>query len=346
MALEQQELDENDLFQLLDRLKRLTAEPFLRMKAGVDRVLARRYGLDRWDSAPWLYADPFFQEAPPGAAEVDLDGVFAGQNLEALTRRTFEPLGLPVEPVLVRSDLFERPGKCQHAFCTHIDRRGDVRVLCNVRPNEYWMSTMLHEFSQRATSISTPACRFCCGPGPHQLHRAVAMLFGRLTRRPEWLERVAGLDPGEARRLQGELQKALTINQLIFVRWGLLFVHFERELYRNPDQDLNRLWWSMAADFQQVALPADRDRPDWASKIHLACFPVYYHNYLPGELTASRWKPLSGTFRRGAPRHLLVDEPEAGSVSGGGVPSRGPPAGDPAQATGNGSTRHLDQSAA
>ena len=48
--------------------------------------------------------------------------------------------------MLERSDLYERDGKCQHAFCIDIDRDGDVRVLCNVRPSEHWMDTMLHEF--------------------------------------------------------------------------------------------------------------------------------------------------------------------------------------------------------
>ena len=28
--------------------------------------------------------------------------------------------------------------------------------------------------------------------------------------------------------------------------------------------------------------------PDWASKIHLALYPAYYHNYLLGELLASQ----------------------------------------------------------
>ena len=44
------------------------------------------------------------------------------------------------------SDLYARDGKSQHAFCIDIDREGDVRVLCNVEPNERWMETMLHEF--------------------------------------------------------------------------------------------------------------------------------------------------------------------------------------------------------
>ena len=48
-------------------------------------------------------------------------------------------------PVLDRSDLFPRDDKCQHAFCIDIDREGDVRVLANVVPGQYWLDTMLHE---------------------------------------------------------------------------------------------------------------------------------------------------------------------------------------------------------
>jgi peptidyl-dipeptidase A len=34
--------------------------------------------------------------------------------------------------------------------------------------------------------------------------------------------------------------------------------------------------------------PADRNQPDWASKPHFTIAPVYYHNYMLGELFASQ----------------------------------------------------------
>jgi peptidyl-dipeptidase A len=34
--------------------------------------------------------------------------------------------------------------------------------------------------------------------------------------------------------------------------------------------------------------PANRNMPDWATKIHIATSPCYYHNYLLGELLASQ----------------------------------------------------------
>jgi peptidyl-dipeptidase A len=318
MALAQQELEEASLFPLLQRLKELSEAPFARVKAAVDATLAERWGHGAWDSSPWLYADPFFQEVPPGAASVDLDDLFSGQDIEALTRRTFEPIELPVGALFDASDFYERPGKSQHAFCTHIDRKGDVRVLCNVQPNEYWMSTMLHEFGHavydRYLDMDLPW--ILRQPAHTMTTEAVAMLFGRLSRKAPWLVRVAGVPGADAGRLEAGIRKSLAVSQLIFVRWGLLLVHFERELYRDPEQDLDTLWWRMAADFQKVRPPEGRKAPDWASKIHLGVAPVYYQNYLLGELMASQLESwlLRELGTGGAPAATFVDDPRAGRL--------------------------------
>ena len=63
-------------------------------------------------------------------------------------------------------------------------------------------------------------------------------------------------------------------------------VNFEKRLYKNPDQDLNKLWWDLVKEYQLIDFT--RDKPDWASKIHFVNAPVYYHNYLLGEVFASQ----------------------------------------------------------
>jgi peptidyl-dipeptidase A len=70
--------------------------------------------------------------------------------------------------------------------------------------------------------------------------------------------------------------------------------NFERRLYADPDADLDTLWWDLVEHHQLVARPDDRQSPDWAAKIHLAAAPVYYQNYLYGELFASQ---LDATLR-------------------------------------------------
>jgi peptidyl-dipeptidase A len=61
---------------------------------------------------------------------------------------------------------------------------------------------------------------------------------------------------------------------------------FEVELYKDPDQDLSKLWWDLVEKYQLVRRPEGRHAPDYASKIHIVTSPAYYHNYMMGELFA------------------------------------------------------------
>src|SRR4029078_6978551 len=65
-------------------------------------------------------------------------------------------------------------------------------------------------------------------------------------------------------------------------------LRFEKELYGNPDQPLNQLWWDLVEKYQMVKRPENRNAPDFASKIHIVSSPAYYHNYMMGELFASQ----------------------------------------------------------
>lgn len=63
---------------------------------------------------------------------------------------------------------------------------------------------------------------------------------------------------------------------------------FEKALYGNPEADLNSLWWDLVEEYQGITRPSGRDAPDYASKIHIAVAPCYYHTYMLGELFASQ----------------------------------------------------------
>jgi peptidyl-dipeptidase A len=75
---------------------------------------------------------------------------------------------------------------------------------------------------------------------------------------------------------------------LIFSRWCQVMFRFEKGLYEEPTQDLNKLWWDLVEKYQQVRRPEGRNLPDYASKIHIVTAPAYYHNYMMGQLFASQ----------------------------------------------------------
>jgi peptidyl-dipeptidase A len=312
MELHLQELDEDRLFAVLDEFRDRTDAPFRRFRDDLDARLARRFRVSPDQLRPWHWDDFFAQEAPAIVGHVDLDEYFQDLDPVDLASDFFRGIGLPVDEVLARSDLYEREGKDQHAFCLDVDRDGDVRVLCNMRPNEKWTGTILHELGHAAYDRYVPReLPFFLRTIAHTLStEAIAMYMGRLTRDPAWLREVprAPLTAAEAGDVRAQQRAAM----LVSTRWMLVMVYFERELYRDPDRaDLNSLWWNLVERLQYIRRPDGRDEPDWASKIHLSLSPVYYHNYLLGELMASQ---ISARARRGVPEgRSIAGHPEVGT---------------------------------
>jgi peptidyl-dipeptidase A len=310
MALRLQEIDPDGLAALLADLRRRSDAPFAAAKRRLDEELALRFALRPEDLRPWHYGDPFFQEVP-SAGVPELERCFRDRDPLALARCHYELLGLDVAGVLARSDLHPRDGKQQHAFCIDVDRCGDVRTLLNVEPGERWTSTTLHELGHAVYDVGhDPALPWLLRTPPHTSStEAIALLMGRCTRQRLFLERVAGVEPGEAERAAAAGTALLRLSQMVFMRWCLVMVHFEREMYADPGADLDRRWWELVAELQSLTPPEDRRAPDWAAKIHLGTAPVYYQNYLLGELQASQ---IAWALRRELGTPAPVGAPEVG----------------------------------
>ncbi|MEJ2151936.1 MAG: M2 family metallopeptidase [Gemmatimonadota bacterium] len=290
MRLKLEEQDPDDVARFLENVEAGTAQPFKDTKAEVDDRLSDRFGVRPAELMPWHYQDPFFQD-PPVVLETDRDEIYAAADLLAGAERFFNGIGLAISHVLARSSLHEAVGKDPHAFATDIDREGDVRILLNLRPNERWMGTTLHELGHAVYDDGiAPELPWELRQPAHTLTtEAIAMLFGRLSRSTHWLQQMDLIDPGQAACLAGPVEKELRSAMLFSARWIQVMAHFERAMYAEPNQDLNALWWRLVERFQGLTPPP---RPaggaDYAAKIHVVAAPVYYHNYLYGECFASQ----------------------------------------------------------
>jgi peptidyl-dipeptidase A len=144
---------------------------------------------------------------------------------------------------------------------------------------------------------------------------AIAMFMDRLIYDVDWIERAAGATPQGRARFGRDAADALRFELLLLSRWVLVMTGFERALYADPERaDLDALWWDLVEELQLLRRPEGRTAPDWAAKIHLTASPVYYHNYLLGEVIASQ---LDATLRRDAlrnlPGHGYADRRELGA---------------------------------
>lgn len=279
----------SEIEKLFDDLDELTKDEFFNIKNEMDRFLAHNLGINVEDLQPYHYKEKFFQHAPV-INSFDLDKYFEDKNLVEITRSFYNGLGLNIDDLLEKSDLFEKEGKYQHAYCTSIDRAGDVRVLCNIKNNCRWMGTMLHEFGHAVYD------KYISDLLPWELRthvhifatEAIAMFFGRLVFNADWLRYTLDLNEEEYKRVSDFSYKALKFDQLVFSRWVQVVFRFEKAMYENPNQNLNELWWRLVEKYQGLRKPFGRNNPDWAAKIHIALYPAYYHNYMLGELLASQ----------------------------------------------------------
>lgn len=289
MSLKLGEQDPEEISRLFDELDELTRNSFAGLKDEIDNYLSNRLKIEKSQLMPWHYQNRFFQEAP-AIYSVNLDQYYANQNIEQLTGDYYASIGLDISDIMGKSDLYEKPGKNQHAYCIDIDNKGDVRVLTNIKPNYNWMNTTLHEFGHGVYDkyISQDLPLALRNPAHTFTTEAIAMIFGRMAANPQWMNDMQIISEEERNKIKEDAYKVLKLEQLTFSRWAQVMYRFEKAMYENPDQDLNALWWNLVEKYQMMKKPEGRNSPDWASKIHIATFPCYYHNYLLGELLASQ----------------------------------------------------------
>lgn len=290
MTVSFQEFSPEELIQIFTDLEEKTRPLFKEIKEELDSELKKKFSIDR--IMPWHYDNPFFQQAPP-SAKINLNEFYSditGQDIVDTSIRFYQTLGFDVSSIIENSDLFEKEGKSQHGFCNNMNLDGDVRILCNIKPDVEWMDTQLHELGHAIYDFNVARTL------PYNLRTAnhifttegVAQYFGALARNPEWLVNNRGVSSEKANAIKNDLIEQRLREQLIFCRWTIVMTFFEKALYENPEQDLNALWNSMTEKFQLLEVQPNRNKADWASKPHFVIAPVYYHNYMLGELFGSQ----------------------------------------------------------
>ncbi len=286
MSLAAMEIDEAELFKLLDELALLTDEPFARLKGEIDKALAKKFGITPEELMPWHHQDLFFQEVPEVSGP-SLDEVYKNADLLKIVPEYYKSIGLETAAILEKSSLFEAPGKSPHAFMVDIDREGDVRILTNLKNSAYWADTLLHELGHGVYQVNiSHDLPIILREAAHEcITEGVAMMFGSLSKDECFLRRALGADDAD---LIAAAKKSHAMEELIFSRWAQVMIRFEKELYEKPESDLNARWWELKKRYQLINTPEGRDKPDYAAKMHFIGAPVYYQNYLYGHLFAAQ----------------------------------------------------------
>ena len=271
-------------------LDTMTRGAYAYLKGEIDAELAARYGIPVADLQPWHYQATFFQDVF-NLYDIGQARSYENKNVANLAVGFYESIGLYVRDVFLRSDLRPRPGKVPYVRCYDLNRCGDVRLLCSLESD---MESMCDAMWLGGVALYR---KNVSGTLPYLLRdmdytvlcEATGRLFWRLPFNETWLQGMGIMYmPLDTRRTRLESYMNLHAQQLVFCRWGLVMYHFERALYRNPEQDLDKLWQKLQMEYQSLspAAEAESGSDGWATKWHIVLRPCYYHNYLLGSAVA------------------------------------------------------------
>ena len=154
MQLHLNEQSQDAADQLFDELDELTREPFHKAKAEIDTVLAKTAASGRRTSAVALSTIRSSRKRPPSST-ADLDAVYANADILKLCREFYAGIGLPIDDVMARSDLYEKPGKSPHAFCTDIDREATSASWPTSCPTNTGWARCCTSWATRSTAART-----------------------------------------------------------------------------------------------------------------------------------------------------------------------------------------------
>ncbi|MDM5335695.1 hypothetical protein QUF84_00090 [Fictibacillus enclensis] len=272
MKLSLQDLTINDLKSIIYNLKSSLDSTYCNLKQAMDKEIMERFKIPSVDIKPWHYNHPFLQYYK----NITLPYPVSMEDLE----NTMKSIGLDISSLLSNGCFTKKEGKSPSGFCFHTNRKGDIRISVNQNDTFHSLQTLLHELGHGAYEMSiNPQLPFLLKqPSQIFISEAVALLFEKMP-----LTSLFSLTDRDHADVAANYYK----NLLVRLYWSMTLILFEIDLYENPHQNLNEVWWNLVQDVQGINRPEEWDFAYWASKSHLSTLPGYYHNYLLGDMLAS-----------------------------------------------------------
>ncbi|MBS1261313.1 MAG: hypothetical protein MAG453_00634 [Calditrichaeota bacterium] len=289
MHMELREINETRLFSALSSFATETEDPFRRMKAQLDRLLSDKFDVDAIDLEPWYCSDPYFAKVP-AVFETNVDALYAERDPMDWAPGYFERIGLPLAGALPDDAISQASLYPKQEFAD-IDRSGDMRIVLSPAPNKESAEEILAAFGKAAytSRIDRDLPHTLRRPAHPSLLEAVGRFFARRATDFEWLINMFALRGSQIRGLDRLILSELRMQMVITGRWKLVQVHFERGLYRDPEQNQQNRWWDLVERFQLLRRPAGRkELADWAVQPDIMLRPVTVQNSIIADWHASQ----------------------------------------------------------
>ncbi|MCA9321531.1 MAG: M2 family metallopeptidase [Planctomycetes bacterium] len=288
LTLDRLEIVEADLLRLVGGVLQSTEVAFKEIRDRLDDE-ARSRGLDA--GRPWNYPEPFFASIPL-ERDADFDRYYERQDPLVLAQVLLGGMGLDVSDLLSRGT-FKRGSQADGpSLIVDIDRCGDdVRVATHCERDENSMTKVIRALARGLyhRHIDPDLPWLLREPTNGIFMEAVASLLAGILRSPEFLTEILGANKSAVTRVLKRLREAHRRDTVVRMRFAAMMILFERELYRDPGADVDRIWCELTARFQGADAQEQRHPAQaWASLPELTREPGIWARRLLGELASAQ----------------------------------------------------------
>ena len=186
---------------------------------------------------------------------------------------------------ITKFDLFPRQNKINSRQTNSVNPNKDVRVLADLDLENkplFSISTLMHELGHAVHYSSfgknLPISQKTIAS--ETLDEGVALLMGGLMEKEGIISKVLDL-PEKATK---EIKEASLSSKADKIRSYIQVDRFEKAMYENPDQDLQKLWKDCGKKYNNK----NYSKLEWTDIDHFIHSPVYYHYYAEGEVVAEQ----------------------------------------------------------
>ena len=210
-----------------------------------------------------------------------INEILANHNIENITKKIYLGMGYDMEKMIkdgkLTLDLYPRKNKNTHGFCFDIDYGKDSRILANLRNDYASLETLCHEMGHSVYDLGvlTNLPFFDRDVSSMAFTEAVAMMMQDLPKKENVLSDIV------PKEMLEKFKSTFKEDEAYFVSRCLEIIEFERDMYKNPNQNLAELWQEKRSKYLGRNTKADNE---WATIPHFLSHPGYYQNYFRASL--------------------------------------------------------------
>jgi peptidyl-dipeptidase A len=271
---------------LIDEIELMTREPYLEAKQVIDKKLAKRYRIKVEELRPWHYND-VNKSYLPLRFTLTLDSLLRSAEPVKRAAGFFDGIGLNIQSVIDKSEL----KNATMSSLVNIDFRNDLRLIGRITDSFGGLTEIMHLGGHAAhyTHISEEIPYLLQSPNLI-VAEGVARYFENLAYDRKWLGEVMPLDEKTGKEVGLIMQHFWEVDRLFRIRKQMVTADFEREIYSDPEQDLDYLWSELNFKYLGIRYPDEKGACFWATEKYLTSLPCYIQNHILADIVAAQLK--------------------------------------------------------